>query len=124
MSGWSKIAALTLLCGLLSMPFSARAVDFMTMSSTAPQALDLASMWSPHAISAMQSGGLGLVKVGESALNILRLPLGLLECTLGYPFGFAEDGLNNCMAGLFAPFELVGNVMMLPVRIFSLGAVR
>ena len=115
---------LALLCALLSMPLSVRAVDFMTMSSTAPQALDLASMWSPHAINAMQSGGLGLVKVGESALNILRLPLGLLECTLGYPFGFGADGLNNCMAGLFAPFELVGNVMMLPVRIFSLGAVR
>ena len=115
---------LMLLCGFLSMPLSVRAVDFMTMSSTAPQALDLASMWSPHAINAMQSGGLGLVKVGESALNILRLPLGLVECTLGYPFGFAEDGLNNCMAGLCAPFELVGNVMLLPVRIFSLGAVR
>ena len=124
MSGRRKMATLMLLCGLLFAPFSARAVDFMTMSSTAPQALDLASMWSPHAINAMQSGGLGLVKVGESALNILRLPLGLLECTLGYPFGFAEDGLNNCMAGLFAPFELIGNVMMLPVRIFSLGAVR
>lgn len=124
MSGRRKMAMLALLCALLSMPLSVRAVDFMTMSSTAPQALDLASMWSPHAINAMQSGGLGLVKVGESALNILRLPLGLLECTLGYPFGFGEDGLNNCMAGLFAPFELVGNVMMLPVRIFSLGAVR
>ena len=124
MSGRRKMAMLALLCGLLSMPLSVRAVDFMTMSSTAPQALDLASMWSPHAINAMQSGGLGLVKVGESALNILRLPLGVVECTLGYPFGFAEDGLNNCMAGLFAPFELVGNVMMLPVRIFSLGAVR
>ena len=124
MSAWRKMTLLTLLCALLSVPFSARAVDFMTMSSTAPQALDLASMWSPHAISAMQSGGMGLVKVGESAMGILRLPLGLVECTLGYPFGFGEDGLNNCMAGLFAPFELIGNVMMLPVRIFSLGAVR
>lgn len=119
-----KVAAILLLCALLLSPGTVRAVDVMTLSSTAPQALDLAAMWSPHAISAMQSGGMGLVKVGASALDILRLPLGLVQCTLGYPFGYGETGLNNCVSGMAAPFELLYNTMMLPVRLFSLGAVR
>lgn len=120
-----KVVLAILLLGVAAlMPRPVRAVDVMTLSSTAPQALDLAQMWSPHAISAMQSGGMGLVQVGASAMNILKLPLGLVQCTLGYPFGYGETGLENCVSGMAAPFELLYNTMMLPVRLLSLGTVR
>lgn len=124
MKSWRKILAGILLGAALLGPNPVRALDPMTVSSAAPQALQLASLWSPHAINAMQSCGIGLVKVGESVVNIFRLPLGILQTTLGYPFGYAGQGVNNCMRGLAAPFELVCNILMLPVRIFSLGAVR
>ena len=124
MGAWRRTVAGIILCAALSLPSAVRAFDPMTMSSAAPQALELASLWSPHAINAMQSCGIGFVKVGESAVNIFRLPLGVLQATLGYPFGYGGQGLNNCMRGFAAPFELVYNVLMLPVRIFSLGTVR
>ncbi len=111
---------------VLLMGYSGRlaALEPATMTAAAPQALELASLWSPHAINAMQSMGLGFVNVGNSAINILRLPLGLVQCTLGYPFGFGTDGIDNCVRGITAPFETVFHVLMLPVRIVSLGAVR
>lgn len=121
---WRRVLAGIVLCTALGSLPAVRAFDPMTMSSAAPQALELASLWSPHAINAMQSCGIGFVKVGESAVNILRLPLGVLQATLGYPFGYGSAGVDNCVRGFAAPFELVYHVLMLPVRIFSLGAVR
>jgi len=121
---WRRTVAGIILCTVLSSPLAVRAFDPATMSSAAPQALELASLWSPHAINALQSCGIGFVKVGESVVNIFRLPLGVLQSTLGYPFGYGSQGVNNCMRGLAAPFELVYHVLMLPVRILSLGAVR
>ncbi len=113
-----------MLCHLSVVPSPLRAADPVAIGSAAPQALELATLWSPHAINAMQSGGIGLVKTGEALLNIFRLPLGVVQCTLGYPFGYGEPGVDNCIRGMTAPFEFVFQVLMLPVRILSLGAVR
>ena len=100
------------------------AIDPATMTAAAPKALELASIWSPHTISAMQSGGIGLMKIGESALSILLLPAGVLQCTVGAPFGMFDSGVQNCIKGGCAPFELVYQVILLPIRIVSLGTVR
>ena len=101
-----------------------RAVDPATMTAAAPQALELASIWSPHAINALQSGGVGLMNIGKATASILLLPAGVLQCTLGAPFGMFEDGITNCIKGSCAPFELVYEVILLPIRLVSLGAVR
>ena len=66
----------------------------------------------------------GIMKIGESAASILLLPAGILQCTLGMPFGMFDDGASNFIKGLCAPFELVYQVVLLPVRIISLGTVR
>lgn len=120
---WRRVVAGVILVAVLVMP-AARAWDPATVSAAAPQAAQLASQWSPHAISALQSCGMGFAKVGESLLNIFRLPLGLIQGTLGYPFGYGSQGFDNCVRGFMAPFELVFHTLMLPVRILSLGAVR
>ena len=124
MKKWCGILVLAMVCHVSIAPLTLRAADPVAIGTAAPQALELASLWSPHAINAMQSGGIGLVKAGEALINIFRLPLGLLQCTAGYPFGYGSDGLDNCIRGVAAPFELVFQVLMLPVRILSLGAVR
>ena len=100
------------------------AVDPATMTSAAPKALELAAIWSPHTIKAMQSGGIGLMQIGKATISIFRLPLGILQCTLGLPFGMFSDGVDNCVAGGIAPFELVYQVILFPIRIFSLGTVQ
>ena len=72
---------------------------------------------------ALSSTGTGLYKMGSATLNIFRLPLGLLQCTLGAPFGFFDDGASNVAQGLIAPGELLLQTLLLPVRIISLGAI-
>ena len=100
------------------------AVEPATITAAAPKALELASIWSPHAISTLQSVGTGLMEIGKSTVSILLLPAGILQCTLGAPFGMFDDGAQNCWKGIGAPFELVYQVILLPVRIVSLGSIR
>lgn len=109
-------------CCFFSKPL--HAIEPATMTAAAPKAFELASIWSPHAISALQSGGIGLLKIGESTVSILLLPAGILQCTLGAPFGMFSDGVQNCIRGGTAPFELVYQIILLPIRIISLGTVR
>lgn len=103
---------------------SAKAVDPATMTAAAPKALELASIWSPHTISTMQSAGIGLMEIGKSTASILLLPAGILQCTLGVPFGMLDNGVQNCISGFIAPFELIYQIVLFPVRIVSLGTVR
>ena len=100
------------------------ALEPATVTAAAPKALELAAIWSPHAANAMQSGGIGLMKIGESAVKILCLPLGAVQCTLGAPFGYFDNGVSNCIIGGNAPFQLVYQVILFPIRLISLGAVK
>lgn len=102
----------------------AAAVDPATMTAAAPKALELAAIWSPHTIRALQSGGVGLMQIGKATVSIFLLPVGILQCTLGMPFGMFDDGVGNCVKGGIAPFELTYQVILFPIRIFSLGAVQ
>ena len=103
---------------------SAKALDPATVSAAAPHAAALAAQWSPHLANTLTSTGQGLLKIGVSLVNTLRLPSGLIQCTLGAPFGYFTDGTDNCIKGAIAPCELVVQALLLPVRIISLGTVR
>ena len=118
------LIVLILLLMAAVLPVPARAVDPVTVTAAAPKAFELASIWSPHAINALQSGGIGLMKIGESAVKILCLPLGAVQCTLGAPFGYFDNGVSNCIIGGYAPFQLVYQVILFPIRLISLGAVK
>ena len=102
----------------------AKAIDPATMTSAAPKAVELAAIWSPHAANTLQSCGIGLYNIGEATLNIFYLPLGVVQCTLGAPFGYFGDGVSSLFTGLKAPFLLVYQVILLPVRLVSLGTVK
>lgn len=102
---------------------SAKAVDPSTLITAAPHAAQLAKLWSPQLFRALGSTGTGLYKMGAAMLNFFRLPLGLLQCTLGAPFGFFGDGTSNVAQGLIAPCELLLQTLLLPVRIISLGTI-
>ena len=102
----------------------AAAVDAATVAAAAPKALELAVIWSPYAASTLQSCGVGLWKIGESACQMLYLPLGLFQCTLGAPFGYFSDGISSLIDGFKAPFILGSQLILFPVRLLSLGAVK
>ena len=93
----------------------------VTMGILAPLALEGAKIASPHVITAMQNGGRQLLEIGKDMGNILRLPLGLLQATLGAPLGLLGDGVDNIIVGVFAPFQLVGDVLILPFSFFRGG---
>lgn len=101
----------------------ANAIEPSTLITAAPHAAQLAKLWSPQLFRALGSTGTGLYKMGAATLNILRLPLGLLQCTLGAPFGFFDDGASNVAQGFIAPGELLLQTLLLPVRIISLGTI-
>ena len=102
---------------------AARAVEPSTLITAAPHAVQLAKLWTPHLTRTLSSTGTGLYKMGEATLNIFRLPWGLLQCSLGAPFGFFGDGCSNVSRGIVAPFELVLQTILLPVRLVSLGTI-
>ena len=104
-------------------PLQIRAIEPSTFITALPQAAQLAQTWSPQIFRAMGSTGTGLLKIGTAVFDIFRLPWGLLQSTLGAPFGFFDSGVQNMGKGLLAPCELVLQVLLLPVRIISLGTI-
>jgi len=122
------IRKITLIFTLFLLPLfvapEATAFEPASLVSAAPQAAQLAAMWTPHTVSALSSVGQGMFKTGEAFVNIFRLPLGMLQCSFGAPFGYFYAGCDNCMRGAIAPFQFIGQTLLLPVRIISLGTVR
>ena len=93
----------------------------VTMVVLAPLALEAAKQLSPHAITALRSGGMQLLEICKDMGNLLRLPLGVIQATLGIPFGMLGNGLENITIGLCAPFQLLGDVLILPWSFFGGG---
>ena len=100
------------------------ALEPASMISAAPHAIALAKMWTPHAVNALGSAGQGVVCMGQSFIDIFRLPLGALQATAGAPFGYFSSGCGNVVRGCVAPFKFVWHTALLPIRLLSLGAVR
>ena len=112
---------------LLAVTFLARpvkALDPATVSAAAPQAFELAAIWSPHAANTLQSCGIGMWRIGESMVSLFYLPLGMVQCTLGAPFGYFSAGIDSLARGGMAPFIMIYEIILLPVRLISLGTVR
>ena len=93
----------------------------VTMIILAPIALEAAKQASPYVISAMQSGGRQMLEIGKDLGNLLMLPLGVLQATLGAPLGMFGDGVTNIVVGICAPFQLVGDILILPLSFFGAG---
>lgn len=73
----------------------------------------------PYAISAAKWVGAGMVRTipsfinfGVDVLNILRLPLGVLQTTLLWPFGYLSYGLENIWDGGTAPFKMIYHLII------------
>ena len=116
-----KILLITVMMFFTATPL--KALEPSSLISAAPQAAQLAQTWSPHLIRTLNSTGTGFLKIGTATCNIFKLPWGLLQSTLGAPFGYFSNGVQNMGEGLIAPCELVLQVLLLPVRIISLGAI-
>ena len=62
------------------------AMDPVTIAILAPIAAKAAEVATPYVIRGLQCGGLHMVKMGTRLIDLFRLPLGLLQATVGIPF--------------------------------------
>ena len=97
----------------------AKAMDPVTIAILAPILL-------PYAIQAAQYTAKGLIRtipgwvnVGTQVINIFRLPLGILQIFLGWPFGLAGFGLGNIVKGAIAPFRIIYEILCMPLYFFG-----
>lgn len=98
----------------------AEAIDPVTMAVLAPIALKGARQASPYIISGLQRAGRQLLIIGGDVAKLLRLPLGVVQATVGAPFGFLGEGVKNMGIGLLSPLELTLDVLNLPLAIIGL----
>ncbi len=102
-------------------PPKARAIDPVTLAILAPIAVKVAEAAKPYLIKSAVSTGRGLLNIGKDSLEILYLPLGIGEMTIGAPFKKFRKGLvHTVRGGVIAPTKLVLHVLLLPV--YMVGA--
>jgi hypothetical protein len=119
-----KFLLLTIILSMTFMlcPFQkAKAIDPVTIAILAPIALKAAQVASPYVLKGLKNFGKGLLLCGKDLIEVLRLPLGCIQSTLGLPFGALPSGIRNMVLGTIAPFKLGFHVMMLPLNIFGIG---
>lgn len=99
----------------------AEAIDPVTIAILAPIALKAAEVARPYVLRGLMSGGRHMLTMGVDILEILLLPLGILQMTLLWPFGQLASGMRNTFVGLIAPCKLALHALLLPVAFFGIG---
>ena len=117
-SALRRIVLIFCIAGIVTFGGTKAHAEPVSMIVLAPLALKAANMASPYVIKWMQNSGGRLLNMGK---DVLGLPLGVVQCTAGAPFGFFGQGLSNIGSGCAAPFKLVWDTLMLPLAIFGIG---
>ena len=100
----------------------ARAMDPVTIAILAPIAIQVAKAMMPYVIRGMINMGRMGMKAGREMLNILRLPLGLVQVIFLWPWGRNfSSGLRNLGHGAVAPFMMTFYFLLLPFSVFGVG---
>ena len=113
------VLGIALLCML---PVRISAVDPVTVTALAPIALNAASVATPLVIRCVQTTAVQMVNIGRDIVGIFRLPLGIGQTVLGWPFGYFGAGVKNMAAGAVAPLKLVKDAVLLPVSLVGISA--
>ena len=119
-----KFLLLTIILSMSFMLFpvqKTKAIDPVTIAILAPIAIKAAQIASPYVLKGLKNYGKGLLLCGKDLIEVLRLPLGFIQSTLGIPFGAFSSGVRNIALGFIAPFRLGFHVMMLPLNIIGVG---
>lgn len=93
-----------------------KAFDPVTLAILAPIALPYAEAAGKQALKGLVNAGPAMVDVFTNMLGIFLLPLGVIEATIGAPFGFLGPGLGNIGEGCIAPFKMVYSMLIVPVK--------
>lgn len=95
----------------------ARAIDPVTMAILAPIALKVAEAAKPYLIRSLVRTGKGMIDIGKDAFELLYLPYGIGEMTIGAPFKKFRKGMVHVVrGGVIAPIKLFLHILILPVH--------
>jgi hypothetical protein len=97
----------------------AHAMDPVTIAVLAPILMPYAKQAAAYALKGCVKTVPGWINAGGQFLNIFRLPLGVLQLTLGAPFGFLSSGIENSWKGIAAPFLMVKEILCMPLYFFG-----
>ncbi|MCI5779514.1 MAG: hypothetical protein MR051_06850 [Lentisphaeria bacterium] len=117
----SFLTVLVVAVAMTAFPPKVRAMDPITMAILAPVAVKVAEAAKPYVIRAAVGTGRGMLKIGKDAFEILYLPYGLGEMTIGAPFKRFRRGLVHVVrGGVVAPTRLLLHILILPA--YMIGA--
>ena len=119
-----KRILMILLAAVLVAPwtsFKVEAMDPVTIAILAPVAIKAAQVMMPYVVQGLKNAGVQLMKMGLDLAGILKLPLGIVQSTLGAPVGMFGDGVKNMMDGVIAPLQFVWHTVTLPLAIFGMA---
>ncbi|MCP3964854.1 MAG: hypothetical protein GY750_05560 [Lentisphaerae bacterium] len=114
-----KLLLLTILITLAFWIFpapKAKGIDPVTIALLAPVALKVAETARPYIMKGLAGGVKGLIDCGKDVIDVFRLPLGLLQSTIGLPFGYLGSGVRNMVLGGVAPLKLAWHTLLLPIK--------
>ena len=97
----------------------AKAMEPVTIALLAPVALQVANQAKPYIIRGIKNGAVHMLTMGKDVLDIMRLPLGVVQSTVLMPFAFSS-GIKNMVKGGVAPFKLAFHAAILPLKIIGM----
>ena len=118
-----KTILILLIAGLM-IPWGSgklEAMDPVTIAILAPVAVKAAQVMMPYVVQGLKNTGGQLMKMGLDLAGILKLPLGIVQATLGAPIGMFGDGMKNVVDGVLAPLQFVWHTVTLPLAVFGMA---
>ena len=125
-SKWSikTVVTVLLLVTLYIVPTpKAEAFEPISMSIVAaillPYAIQFVKAASPYVMKGAMNFSGAMVDVFVQMSGMALIPFGMLEASIGSPFGLFSHGIKHMGEGSLAPFKAMWSMMRVPVRIFT-----
>ena len=100
---------------LAVLPARVEAIDPVTIAILAPIAIQAARIAYPYVKQGLINMGKHFLKMGGDMLELLLLPWGLVEMTLGAPLGGFSPGVKHFVKGGVAIGKLVWHCLLIPI---------
>ena len=98
----------------------AKAFEPITIAMlAAPIVIPIVKAMLPYIIKGGENFFGAMIDVFVDMAGIFLLPIGMMESTVGAPFGLFDMGLGHMGDGALAPFKMMWSMMKTPVRVFT-----
>ncbi len=82
---------------------------------------DALGEFAPFITKGIQGAGGSVMGVVTESLNVIWIPIGVVECTLGAPFGGFKTGFGHLWQGICGPFKAAGHAVSIPFKLLNVS---